>query len=92
MHYLRSVKRVAEKVNKRSEMGYKAFTTIGPKAALKEDVITLFNVLSGREAAIKILPHASILQEYYIHHNPDNWKVSANWSDWWSRPNHLSKC
>jgi hypothetical protein len=84
-------------VNKRSEIGYKAFTTIGYailKATLKEDVITLFNVLSGREAlsaAIKILPKASILQEYYIHHNPDNWKVSANWSDWWSRPNHLSK-
>ena len=84
-------------MNKGSEIGYKAFTTIGyaiPRAASREDVMTLFNVLSGREnlsAAINILPQASILQEYHAHEKHENWKGSANWTDWWTRSSHLSK-
>ena len=48
---MRSVKRVAEKVNKRNELGLKAFTTIGYQilnASSKEEVIELFEVLKGR--------------------------------------------
>lgn len=98
VHYQRSVKRVAERLNKGSGLGFKAFTTIGyaiPKAVSKEDVITLFDVLCGKKAlsaAIDILPEAILLLEYKNDHNPENWKPGSSWRDWWCRSNHLSMC
>ena len=52
VHYMRSVKRVAERVNKGSRGGYQAFVSIGyaiPPVKSKDDVMKLFQVLCGKE-------------------------------------------
>ena len=61
IHFIRSVKRVSERINKGSPLAQKVFTAIAyhiPKAATPEDVTTLFNVLAGEDVseAAAIMP------------------------------------
>ena len=88
VHYQRLVKRVAERLNKGSGLGFKAFTSIGyaiAKAVSNQDVITLFDVLCGKKAlsaVINILPEAILLLKYKNDRNPENWKLGSSWRDW----------
>ena len=53
---MRSVKRVAERVNKGSKGGYQAFVSIGYgilHIKNKEDVTKLFKVLCGKEPSVQ---------------------------------------
>ena len=95
VHFTRSVKRVAERVNKGDPQGFKAFTTVAytiPKANSPEDISKLFNVLAG-EADISTLAEVSGLSKTLkkFNHTPKSWKTAKHWVNWWRRPNHLSK-
>ncbi len=66
VHFTRSVKRVAERVNKGDPLGYKAFTTIAytiPKAESPEQISKLFSVLAG-EADIAIVAEVNGLARF----------------------------
>ena len=97
VHYMRSVKRVAERVNKGSKSGYQAFVSIGyaiPHIKNKEDVTKLFKVLCGKEpisTAEQILGSCSAVTSYKENHNSETWSLCSHWNEWWTRPVHLSK-
>ncbi len=80
VHFMRSVKRVSERVNRRNEQGHQVFTTIGyaiPKAKSQEDVLTLFRVLcweADLQSAAAILG-SDVVSEYTHRHCPEDWKV-----------------
>ena len=97
VHFIRSVKRVSERINKGSPLARKAFTAIAyhiPKATTPEDVTTLFNVLAGEEdvsEAAALMPECSIVQQCSKEHKPRLWKEAMHWAEWWKRPRHLRK-
>ena len=97
VHFIRSVKRVSERINKGSPLARKAFTAIAyhiPKAATPEDVTTLFNVLAGEEdvsEAAAIMPECSVVQQCSQEHKARLWKEAMHWAEWWKCPRHLRK-
>lgn len=96
VHFKRSVKRVAHTVCKGDTQAYSAFKTIGYhtlKATSLENIKTLFNVLCDNVAiqeAVKLIPTSNVLRTYASRHKPNSWRLSARWSEWWTRPRHLS--
>ena len=96
VHFKRSVKRVAHTVCKGDIQAYNAFKAIGYhtlKATLVDDIKTLFSVLCGDlsiQEAVKLIPTSEVLHTYATRHNPSSWQGSARWSEWWTRPRHLS--
>ena len=95
VHFTRSVKCVAERVNKGDPQGFKAFTTVAytiPKANSPEDLSKLFNVLAG-EVDTSTLAEVSGLSKTLkkFNHTPKSWKTAKHWVNWWIRPNYLSK-
>lgn len=97
VHFIRSVKRVSERVNKGNPDAHKAFTTIAyqiPDAATEKNALTIFEVLAGERElsdALAICQHGSILEKYAKEHLPQTWASLRHWVDWWKRPRHLSK-
>lgn len=94
---MRSVKRVAHTVCNGNSLAYDAFKAIGYqvlKAESPNEIGVLFQVLKGElplKVAMKFLPKSKVLQNYTPHHNPSNWQSCGKWSEWWTRPRHLSK-
>lgn len=94
---MRSVRRVAQRVNRNNHLGAKAFTTIGYKileAKEQNEIATLFEVLAGEKPitdAMKLLPHSKVLQQYSSQHSQHDWEGCNHWVDWWTRERHLSK-
>lgn len=94
---MRSVRRVAQKVNRGSKQGVQAFTAIGYKLLEVTDteaVSTLFEVLGGRRPladALVFMPNSRILQEYSTKHSPKSWEECSHWVEWWTRERHLRK-
>ena len=92
---MRSVRRVAQKVNRGSRLGVQAFTAIGYKlleVTDTEEVSTLFDVLGGKRPlsdALKLMPKSRILKEYNTRHNPKSWEECSHWVEWWTRERHL---
>ena len=94
---MRSVRRVAQRVNRSNQLGAKAFTTIGYKileAKEQNEIATLFEVLKGGKPiadAMKLLPHSKMFQQYSSQHRQHDWDECNHWVDWWTRERHLSK-
>ena len=86
---------MADRANKSSKNGYKAFTSIAyaiPKCTSAEDVATLFGVLGGQlplEKAAEILPGCKAITSYIPEHKAANWGVCHGWTQWWLREKHL---
>lgn len=96
VHFIRSVKRVSERINKGSSLARKAFTAIAyhiPKATTPEDVTTLFNVLAGEDVseAATLMPECSVVQQCSQEHKTRLWQEALHWAEWWKRPRHLRK-
>ena len=76
---MRSVHRVAQRVNRSNQLGAKAFTTIGYKileAKEQNEIATLFEVLKGGKSiadAMKLLPQSKMLQQYSSQHRQHDW-------------------
>ena len=95
VHFIRSVKRVSERINKGSPLPQKAFTAIAyhiPKATTPEDVTTLFYVLAGEDVseAVALMPECSIVQQCSKEHKLRLWKA-MHWTEWWKPPRHFRK-
>lgn len=95
---MRSVKRVALRVNPRDEEGRRIFVNIGQtilRAKSEADVLTLFQVLCGEEklsAAALLMPECkNTLLGYCKAHKVNAWEAAKHWSKWWTRPSHLRK-
>ena len=86
VHFIRSVKRVSERISKGSPLAQKAFTTIAyhiPKVETPEDVVTLFNVLAGEDVsqAAALMPKSSVVQQYSKEHKPCTGRNGGNVHD-----------
>ncbi len=95
VHYTRSVKRVAERVNKGDPEGYKAFTAIAYavlKAENPKQISKLSAVLAG-EADVSTVSNIGDLGRILGDHKPSTaaWSAGRHWVSWWERPKHLSK-
>ena len=94
---MRSVRRVAQKVNKGNSLGRQAFVAVGYKilgVSKSAHVKTLFDVLSGDKplsGALAILPNCTPLKDLIGHHNPEDWKECTHWVEWWTSERHLSE-
>ncbi len=95
---MRSVKRAAERIGKHSSLAYKAFTTIGyaiPNCSSRDKAETLFGVLCGMQSLEEAIPivgrESKVLADYADFHDPSEWSVCGKWTEWWTRPRHLSK-
>ena len=92
---MRSVRRVAQKVNRGSRLGVQAFTAIGYKlleVTNTEEVSTLFDVLGGRQPvsdALVLMPNSRILKDCSTRHNLKSWEECSHWVEWWTRPVHM---
>ena len=90
---MRSVRRVAQKVNRKSKLGVQAFTAIGYKLLeVTEAVSTLFDVLGGKRPlsdALVLMPNSRMLKDYNAQHNPKSWEECSHWVEWWTRERHL---
>lgn len=54
----------------------------------------LFNVLCGEgalEEVSEFLPQSAQVVQYIGKHNPAHWSKCKTWSEWWTRPRHLSE-
>ena len=97
VHFKRSVKRVAYTVCKGNSLAYNAFKAIRYhvlKAKSEGEIKTLFSVLGGSatiDEAMQHLTSSKCLQNYAPHHKCANWEPAAKWSEWWTRPRHLSR-
>ena len=99
VHFIRSVKRVSERVNKGDSLANKAFTTIAcniTKMTSTKDVRLLFDVLAGKRElreGLALLTPSSVLEGYMKSgcHNLDFWKACSHWAEWWQRDRHLRK-
>ena len=96
VHFMRSVKRIAQKVTK-AQLGRRVFTMLGYAildAEKDTDINTLFSIMEGEipiTAACQFFPDSSLLKDYTPSHSQDEWRVCSNWVAWWKRPAHLSK-
>ncbi len=85
---MRSVRLVAEKVNKCNRQGAEAFTAIGYKILRheeKENVMTLFEVLGGQRPlsdALSIIPRSKVLTKYDNAHKVEKWQRCSHWVEW----------
>ena len=82
---------------KGNSLAYNAFKTIGYhilKAQSEDEIKTLFSVLGGSaevDDAMLYLTSSKCLQNYAPQHKRTNWEPAAKWSEWWTRPRHLSR-
>lgn len=95
VHFTRSVKRVAERVNKGDPQGCRLFTTVAyaiPKAATRDDISKMLSVVAG-EASISTLAEVECLRKTVAAecHTPKAWTAAKHWVNWWRRPKHLRK-
>lgn len=96
VHFIRSVQRVAKKVNPRDSSGRDAFIAIGQKilkAESAKQIMILFEVLKGERPlcdTIALMPHDDKLTEC-CPINEKEWQRAATWVEWWIRRRHLRK-
>lgn len=94
---MRSVKRVAQKVNRTNKLGYQAFTAIGYQilhAESAQEVEELFQVLAGQRPvsyASRYLTNIKALKEFSKKGRQSDWEECSQWVEWWTRERHLSK-
>lgn len=95
VHFIRSVHRVAKKVNPRDSRGKDAYIALGQriiKADSAEEVLTLFQVLKGQRPlsdVVTLMPRNDKITECSADRN--EWQRATSWVEWWIRKRHLSK-
>ena len=95
VHFMRSVKRVGERLKECSVESRQVFVSLGYailEAKTKEEVDILFKAMCGEtglESAIHLVSKKH--EKYATQHNPMWWTTSAKWVEWWTRPKHLSE-
>ena len=92
VHFIRSVERVAKRVNPKNSVGRDAFVAIGKhilKADSAETVLMLFEVMRGRKSIgeAKCVPTQFLCSDK----NCSGWAGATSWVDWWLRERHLRK-
>lgn len=89
VHFIRSLQRVAKKLNSQYKEGKEAFVAVGQqilKAKSADEVMTLFDVLRGEKSINDIsIPKCARTVD------TKEWKGAATWVDWWVRKRHLCK-
>ena len=95
VHFMRSVKRVGERLKECSVESRQVFVSLGYailEVKTKEEVDILFKAMCGEtglEGAIHLVSKKH--EKYATQHNPMWWTASAKWVEWWRRPKHLSE-
>ena len=95
VHFMRSVKRVADRLKECSAESRHIFTTLGYAildTTTQDEIETIFKVMCGEapiEEATEFLSNSDQASEYMIKHKPGDWASCKKWSEWWRRPRHL---
>ena len=95
VHFIRSVQRVAKRLNPQNKTRRDAFSAIGKqilRAKSAEDVITLFQVLKGQHTICEVQHLLPGINLHNIKHGSNEWLGAASWVEWWLRKRHLRKC
>jgi hypothetical protein len=92
VHFIRSVERVAKRVNSKSRVGRDAFVAIGKhilKADTADDILMLFEVMRGK----KSIGEAKCVPSQFLCSDKEcsEWAGASSWVDWWLRERHLRK-
>lgn len=88
VHFIRSVQRVAKKLNHQNKQNREAFVAIGQqilKAKSASEVMTLFTMMKGECP----LTEANLAKP--INESIKEWKQATSWVEWWTRRRHQCK-
>ncbi|XP_068726506.1 uncharacterized protein [Montipora capricornis] len=95
VHWKRSVNKVAKLVclSRDEETIFKTLAGKVEDASRKEDVMEIFDILSGKKGLMNAIPHVpenlKHLCKAPTEVSNDGWRKLKHWANWWTRLRHL---
>ena len=95
VHWMRSVNKVAKLVcqSRDEETIFKTLARKVEDATRKEDVMEIFEILSGKKDLKNAIPYVSENLKHLCKEtndvSNDGWKKLKHWANWWTRSRHL---
>ena len=95
VHWMRSVNKVAKLVcqSRDEETIFKTLARRVEDATKKEDVMEIFDILSGKKPLKNATPYVTENLKQFCKENNDvsndGWKKLKHWANWWTRSRHL---
>ena len=95
VHWMRSVNKVSKLVcdTKEEELVFKALARNVEEAIRKEDVMEIFDILSGKKDLKNATPHVPKNLKHLCETSEasnNGWKKLKHWANWWARPRHFN--